>query len=207
MAVSDVAGDQAASAARAAAIAPYLPRLVIEWMHESPGAIHRELESTLVFVDISGFTKLSERLARRGKLGAEELAVTIDSCFEQLLEIAYGYGANLLKFGGDALLLLFSGDRHEVRSSQAAIAMRRKLREVGHLRVGDQTVSLRMSVGLHSGLFHLFLVGDAHRELLLTGPGVSATVGMEAAADAGDILVSEQTACSPARLVPRRGEG
>ena len=186
---------------------PISRELVIEWMHESPDAIHRELESTLVFVDISGFTKLSERLARRGKVGAEELAVTIDSCFEQLLEIAYGYGANLLKFGGDALLLLFSGDRHEVRSCQAAIAMRRKLREVGHLRVGDQAVSLRMSVGLHSGLFHLFLVGDvasraapdrSRCERNRRHGGRRRRRGHpRERADRG----------SPAGLVPRRGEG
>ena len=33
----------------------------------------RALEGTFVFVDISGFTKMSERLARQGKVGAEEV--------------------------------------------------------------------------------------------------------------------------------------
>ena len=52
---------------------PYLPRLLISWLNETPGTTVRELEGSVVFVDISGFTKMSERLARHGKVGAEEV--------------------------------------------------------------------------------------------------------------------------------------
>lgn len=51
-----------------------------------------------------------------------------------------------------------------------------------------------MSVGIHSGLFHFFLVGESHRELLVAGPGATATVTMEATADAGEIVISDATA-------------
>ena len=33
-----------------------------------------------------------------------------------------------------------------------------------------------MSVGMHSGQFHFFLVGDSHRELIVTGPAASTVV-------------------------------
>ena len=49
---------------------PYVPRLVIDWLRHTPDAMHREVEATLVFVDISGFTALTERLARKGKVGS-----------------------------------------------------------------------------------------------------------------------------------------
>src|SRR5205807_7589560 len=42
----------------------YVPRLLADWQREAPGEAARTIEGTLVFVDISGFTKLSERLAR-----------------------------------------------------------------------------------------------------------------------------------------------
>ena len=67
------------------------------------------LEGSVVFVDISGFTKLSEKLARKGKEGAEQVTEAIESCFTELLAVAYANGGGLLKFGGDALLLFFSG--------------------------------------------------------------------------------------------------
>jgi len=146
-------------------LAPYLPRLTIDWARSTPEDRYRVGEGTVAFVDISGFTKLSESLARHGKVGAEELTATIGECFVALLDLAVGAGATLLKFGGDALLLYFSGDAHEARACRAAIDMRRELRTVGRLTVLGHKVSLRMSVGVHSGLFNFFLVGDSHREL------------------------------------------
>ena len=62
--------------------------------------------------------------------------------------------------------------------------------------MAGQRVLLRMSVGVHSGEFHFFLVGGAHRELIITGPAASTTVTMEGTADAGEILISERTAAA-----------
>ena len=55
------------------------------------------------------------------------------------------------------------------------------------------TVTLRMSVGIHSGAFDFFLVGDSHRELIITGPAASTAVAMESVADAGEIALSPAT--------------
>ena len=175
-------------------LAPYFPRLTIDWLHNSPEVCSREVTGTVAFVDISGFTKLSEGLAKHGKVGAEELTATIGTCFVALLDLAVANGGRLLKFGGDALLLLFTGEAHEARACRAAVEMRRQLRVVGRLTVLGQRVSLRMSVGIHSGRFHFFLVGDSHRELIVTGPAASTTVAMEGTADAGEIVISGDTA-------------
>jgi class 3 adenylate cyclase/tetratricopeptide (TPR) repeat protein len=190
-------------------LVPYLPRLVIDWLATEPDATYREVEGTVAFVDISGFTKLSERLARQGKVGAEELAETISSCFTSLLAVAYAEGGGLLKFGGDALLLLYTGPDHELRAARAAVRMRVLLSEVGHLDVLGRRVVLRMSVGVHSGTFHFFLVGRTHRELIITGPAASTTVRMEGTAEAGEILVSDRTAAAlPLRLLGSpKGDG
>src|SRR5271154_5629542 len=175
-------------------LAPYFPRLAIEWIRSTPELTHQELEGTIAFVDISGFTKLSERLARLGKSGAEELTATIDTCFVALLDLAVANGGRLLKFGGDALLVYFSGEAHQARACLAAIEMRRALRVVGRLTVLGQRISLRMSVGVHSGLFNFFLVGESHREFMVTGPSATAVVEMEGTANAGEIVISGATA-------------
>src|SRR3954471_4598855 len=93
-------------------LTPYVPRVVIDWLRADPEATFRELEGTLAFVDISGFTAMSERLARQGKLGAEEVSDVMNATFTRLLDVAYGEGGGLVKFGGDALLLFFAGDVH-----------------------------------------------------------------------------------------------
>ncbi len=194
---------------RSSKLRPFLPRLTIRWISEEPDVRVRALEGTVVFVDISGFTKMSERLARLGRVGAEEVTDVVGFVFRQLLGTAYANGGGLIKFGGDALLLFFSGEHHAADGVAAAIGMRRTLSEMGAIDTSAGKVRLRMSVGVHSGEFHFFLVGERHRELLLTGPGASAVVAMEGTADAGEIVVSLDTAAQlPAELLSQpKGDG
>src|SRR4051794_14479688 len=150
-------------------LTPYVPRVALRLLATGPDAEVVALDATAVFVDLSGFTKLSERLARLGREGAERLVDAIDGTFARLLVEAYENGGGLLKFGGDALLLLFEGEGHALRGARSAAAMRRTLREIGTVQQAGVKIRLRMSVGVHSGVFHLFLVGGSHRELLTTG--------------------------------------
>ena len=66
----------------------------------------------MAFVDVSGFTAMSERLAPKGRLGAEEVTDVMSATFARLLGVAYENGGGLVKLGGDALLLFFDGDEH-----------------------------------------------------------------------------------------------
>jgi class 3 adenylate cyclase/tetratricopeptide (TPR) repeat protein len=165
-----------------------------EWELDAPRARWRELDATCCFVDISGFTALSERLAKRGRIGAEELTEVLNHVFSRMLDVAYSKGGALLKFGGDALLLAYTGDDHPRLAAEGAVAMRAALREARTLPTSVGRVNLKMSVGVHTGSFHLFRVGMSHRELLITGPAASETTRMEATADAGEIVVSTETA-------------
>ncbi len=85
--------------------------------------------------------------------------------------------------------------------------MRKRLREVGKIQTTRGTVGLRMSVGVHTGMYDFFLVGDSHRELIVTGPGATQVVTMEGTAEAGEILLSPSDGGAPAGPVPRRPEG
>ena len=177
-------------------LAPYVPRLVVEWLRDTPEVTYQSLEGTLVFADISGFTDLTERLARRGKVGAEEMSDVLNLTFEALLTAAYDYGAGLVKWGGDAVLLLFDNERHTEMACRAAWEMQRTIRRVGRLRTSSGRVSLRMSIGVHSGAFDFLLVGHGYRELVATGPGVTTVVLMEKEAGPGEVVVSPATAAA-----------
>src|SRR5690242_21890099 len=115
----------------------------------------------MVFADISGFTRLSERLARRGEEGAEQLVYAINACFSALLAEAYGRGGSLVKFGGDAMLLLFYdqvGDQqHAARACCAALEMRRILRQAGLIPTRGSVLWLRLSAGLPIGRSGLYV--------------------------------------------------
>lgn len=184
---------------------PYVPRLVATWLDAAPGLTHRTLHASMLFADISGFTALTERLARLGAVGAEQMSDTLDTTFGELLTAARAEGADLLKWGGDAVILLFEDDGHAVRAARTAHRMRAALRDLVRRRALPVRVDLRMSIGVHSGVFDVFLVGDpaSHRELLVTGAASDELVELERVADAGQIAVSAATAA----LLPAASRG
>ena len=191
-------------------LTPYVPRFLLGWDSRFGGTRHQAIDGTLVFADVSGFTRLSERLARAGgKVGAEQMTDVINALFGDLLMVAAQRGGEMLKYGGDALLLLFLDEHHAARAAAACHDMQARLREIGRVETGAGPVRLRMSVGVHSGTFDMFRVGGSHTELVVAGPAATTTCAMETAADAGEILLSPATAAqlAPGVLGPRKGDG
>ncbi len=179
---------------RKTGLEPYVPTIAADWLLRSPERRWMSTEGTLVFVDVSGFTMLSERLARRGRIGAEELTVVLNKVFGDMLAIVFERGGSLLKFGGDALLLLFDSRDHVMQAVAATIEMRAALRQASRERTSVGRIDLKMSSGIHTGEVDFFLVGESHRELIVTGSVASHTTEMEATAEAGEILVSRAVA-------------
>ena len=186
----------------------HIPDLAIEWAKHEPERRWRAIEGSLCFADISGFTALAERLALRGRSGGEELVETLSRVFAAMIEITHDHGGMLLKFGGDALLLFFDGTDHARRAAGAAVEMRRALRKAAELPTSVGRLRLSMSVGIHSGDVHFFLVGSSHKELVVLGPDATTVVEVEGAAQSGEILLSADAAATlPASASKARDDG
>ena len=72
--------------------------------------------------------------------------------------------------------------------------MSQLMSRIGRLRTSAGRVSLGVSIGAHSGGFDLYLIGGRHRELVVTGPAATVTARMETIAEAGEVIVSPDTA-------------
>jgi len=65
-------------------------------------------EAAVSFIDVSGFTGLSEHLARQhGAHGAEILNDVISQYFNRLIDVIVQFGGDVLKFAGDAMLVMW----------------------------------------------------------------------------------------------------
>lgn len=187
----------------------------LSWLGAPEAQRHREEEGSLLFLDVSGFTPLTERLAKRGKAGVEELIGTLNGVIEPLVSTAAALGGDTLKFGGDALLLLFTGAGHPERACAAARDLQVVMGRFRRLSTSAGIVTLRASAGVASGPVHTFLVGDRFKELVVAGPTTSDVMELEKLAEAGQVLVAGGTAaaldpavlgraCGPGRLLRGR---
>lgn len=190
--------DDTAAAPAAEAATAYVPRILLDSLASHPDRPlpwWERVDGTLVMADVSGFTALSERLARAGKEGAEWLTGIINRFFGRMLDIALDCGGTTITFGGDAILLLFYGDDHERRGIAAALRMLHGTQTLPAYRIGNDRVKLSMSMGAHAGRILTASAGtETHAQYLVIGPETVKTAQAEAAATAGELAITPELA-------------
>ena len=98
---------------KVAILASYSPRMVIERFQKDMTPPSCPMQTVfygaVVFVDVSGFTKLSESLAEHygTKQGAEKLNEYINEYFRLLIDAILDAGGDIIKFAGDALQVIW----------------------------------------------------------------------------------------------------
>lgn len=168
-------------------MASFLPRrIVISKISEEKFRPFELINITLLFADISGFTTMSEKLARLGKEGAEEVNKIINSFFAPLIKVVYKWDGDIYRFGGDAFLAFFPEVAENESSCRRAlnagveIARFVKTHEITKTKVGS--FKIRIHIGLTKGKIYFqdlknnyFLGGRIVNDLMkmidLAGPG------------------------------------
>ena len=94
-------------------VASYLPATILSYIVDNAyksdmrAPFKQNFRTCTLFADVSGYTKLCEAMAAKGPKGDEQLAQNLNSYFEQLLRRIASHGGDVVKFAGDALLVLW----------------------------------------------------------------------------------------------------
>ena len=128
------------------------------------------IDCALLFVDISGFTALTERMVQSGAQGLEQLTETINTLFTAVLSCLERYGGDMLNVAGDALIVAFTADsEREGRAGSLPELCSRALDCAIALQLGCDEYSvadyqLRLHVAVTAGRAqHFFIVGGVAR--------------------------------------------
>ena len=87
-------------------------------------AIPDRVQGAALFADISGFTPLTDALARElgPQRGAEELTTNLNRVFHALIDTLDRYGGHVIYFSGDAITCWLDAD-DGTRATACALAM------------------------------------------------------------------------------------
>jgi class 3 adenylate cyclase/predicted ATPase len=189
------------------AVSTYLPRYIVQEQlaDPRPGQVSGQFrDATIMFADISGFTAMSERLSRQGEQGAEKITNIVGDYFTTMLDVTGRYGGDLLKFGGDALLVAFFGRDHEIAACQAAAQMQQAIERFRQVEAFGETFGLKMTVGLGSGPLFAANLGTVDKmEYTVMGEALANMAHAEDQAEGGEIFIDEatyQVVCSQVRI-------
>jgi class 3 adenylate cyclase/tetratricopeptide (TPR) repeat protein len=174
-------------------LAPYVPVILRELIAGGRTGL-TEVDGSILFADVSGFTALSERLAKHGREGTEALITLIDRIMDRLAGAAQQLGGDIIGFGGDALIVAFRDEGHELRAAAAAFDLQRALWPFRSAATGFGRATLSSSVGVASGPLLFAAPGTPHRGLIVAGPTSTLVCACEGEASAGQILLAPSTA-------------
>jgi class 3 adenylate cyclase/tetratricopeptide (TPR) repeat protein len=145
----------------------YIPRDRRRALHAGHDLPDRVTGSAL-FADISGFTPLTEALARElgPQRGAEELTANIGRVFHAVISELDAFDGNVIYFAGDAITCWIDGD-DGTRACAAATGMQEAIGRTGTIVTpGGNTVQLAMKVAVAVGDARRFVVGDPDIQLI-----------------------------------------
>ena len=155
---------------------------------------------TVLFLDVSGFTALSE------KLDPEQVTELINQFFTVLTEPIYRFGGVVDKYMGDAIMALFGAPvAHEddpVRAVHAALEMQKAARAFSERQEKETGIRLQVRIGINTGLVVAGVVGSIQkRDYTVMGDSVNLAQRMEANARPGQILVTGETCRQAAHAI------
>ncbi|MGH9321986.1 MAG: adenylate/guanylate cyclase domain-containing protein [Vicinamibacteria bacterium] len=151
----------------------------------------QELESTVLFADIVGFTRLAE------KMDPPAVARLLNEYFSRMSEPIFEYDGTLDKFIGDCIMAVFGAPYpqtdHAVRAVRVALEMRQRLNELNAERGSPASISMRM--GINSGPVVSGPIGSVKRkEITVLGDTVNIASRIETmVAESGQIVIGERT--------------
>ena len=173
--------------------ATYTPRHLAEKILASKGAVQGERKNvTVMFVDVCGFTTISE------KLDPEDVHGIMDRAFEVMMEAVHRYEGTINQFLGDGIMALFGApiahEDHPNRALSAALAIRDGLKHLQEDVRRTHGVEFRIRMGLNTGTVVVGAIGrDLRMDYTAVGDTTNLTARLMSLAQPGQIVVSGQT--------------
>lgn len=154
------------------------------------GGTRREL--TVMFVDIRGFTPLSE------KAEPEEVVEILNEYLDLTSRCIFQYGGTLDKFIGDATMAIYNAplllENHALKAVQTAWAMQQGSKELEQKLIDRFGVGVKFGIGINTGPAVFGNIGSKTRmDYTAIGDTVNTAARLESNSKPGQILLSEST--------------
>jgi len=170
----------------------YVDENVLNFMgsreYESSLMVNETIEGTVMFIDLCGFTKISENNP------ADVVVSMVNTYFDTIVKEIIAQEGFIDKFIGDAVMAVFKGEFHLDRAIDAALAVRKKINNLP--KTEDSKFSPKVSIGIKSGEMISGNIGSVSLKRLdytVIGDTVNIAARLQDAAKENQIIISEDS--------------
>lgn len=168
----------------------FVPSEILSWYSE--GATAKEISGSVLFLDIKGFTSMTEQLMKSGKIGSELLSKIINSFFGSVISEIYGSGGFITSFAGDAFTALFPENRAR-NSLHCASSISSKVAAMKPFNTPAGGFKLSVKISVSSGRMKMHFIGEEKKLYLLKGQCLKSIEKMQKAAGENEIICDSTT--------------
>ncbi len=176
---------------------PFVPETVqriVEKNPVTPSFEKRDTDVSILFLDVAGYTKISETLTQ------EKVNFIIEKYFSGFLDVIYAHQGDINETAGDGLMTIFQGTAREnaLNASRAALDIHARTTEI-RKELEGRFEPIQVNMGINSGVASVGMtkfLGAAGTRMTFTaaGPVTNLAARIASAAAGGDILVGPETA-------------
>ena len=163
------------------------PGLAERVLEEGTDLSGEEVDASLLFLDVRGFTTMSERSS------AQEVVGKLNELYELCVPVVTRGGGHANKFIGDGMLAVFGAPQRLFDHADRAVAVALEIAQRVREQFGEE---LRIGVGVNSGRVLVGTVGGGGRlDFTVIGDAVNTAARVESATreTGDDLLVTEAT--------------
>jgi class 3 adenylate cyclase/FixJ family two-component response regulator len=168
----------------------YVDETVLKFMNsqrfEDSLMVNETVEATVVFIDICGFTAITENER------ADTVVKMLNRYFDVMVKEIIAQKGHVDKFIGDAVMAVFRGNFQLDRALDACLSIRTQIKELAN----DMGVNFlpEVSIGINSGELISGNIGSGNLRRLdytVVGDVVNTAARLQSIAKAGQIVISE----------------
>ena len=180
-------------------LSKFVPEAVQRLLEQNPDATELEkktVEVSVLFLDIAGYTRLSEELDPR------RLNHLVQTYFSSFLEIIQRHHGDVNETAGDGLMVIFQAQPaaadHALNATRAAFAVRQRTEQL-NADYGGVFPSVQLHMGINTGeaLVGATKIGGGSSQrwtFTATGPTTNVAARFAGSAQGGEIIVGPTTA-------------
>ena len=175
-----------------------IPRFIAEKFSEK--VYDGQFSAATIFMDISGFTAMTQELMKEGKEGAEILVNIINTVFEPVIAVVYESGGFISTFAGDAFTAIFSDEARTDRAVHCAMRINKLFHEIGEQKTRLGEFEFNVKLGISFGKVEWEIIGtETHKAYYFRGDAIDGCAYAEHHCQVNEIVLDEKAAahCSP----------
>ena len=175
-----------------------VPELIVE--NYRAGRFSGEFPAVGMFLDLSGFSAMTDTLMQHGQHGAEVLASLMHGVFNPLVESIFEYGGKIVSFAGDGIMALYPvNDDADMKSTAlralaSAWVIQQRLMENPDRRTVYGKFTFSAKIGLAAGSVSWKILRSSEEDratYYFRGSAVDDAASAEHQANAGEIILTE----------------